>query len=166
MEYTSHRFTKIKFKVSDTGTPTLQFDYLAKHKEEGSWKNSTDKFKDQIPHHHFRSLWDRLLDYWMENMEVILGDIDWGFHSARCTTIQLTFEDGIIETVRYFVTVRTEYDKAVAIPTPPMPPAMENDEIDTLQDLCAEATQFLQGKRDQQKMSFDDVDRLTSERLN
>ncbi len=151
MQYQDHRITKIKFKRRDGKPPKMQFEYTAVDPENGIRKAAKDKY-EEAPHPEFESVWADTVEYWKENIELILGDIYWKLEDARPTTIEMEHNNkGRIVSVRYFVTISTQYEQDVSIGPPSMPPGDEN-EHNLLLQLHNEAKQYLKGKRAQGDM--------------
>jgi hypothetical protein len=152
MDYSEHRITKIKYKVKSSGKPRLDFYYNALSESEGIRKKAHDTYEEE-PHPDFRHVWERLIDYWKENVMLLLADsIEWNIHDARPTTIVLDHNNkGRIVSVQYFVTVENKHGESVSISPPKLPPGDEY-EVSTLRELHNEAIAFLQGKRAQGDM--------------
>jgi hypothetical protein len=151
MEFKNHRITKIKFKKRDGKPPKMQFDYTAMDPEQSIRKAARDKY-EEAPHPDFASVWEETVQYWKENIELILGDVFWSMEDARPTTIEMEHNSkGRITSVRYFVTITTQYEQDVSIAPPTMPPGDEN-EHNLLKNLHYEAKEYLKGKRAQGDM--------------
>ena len=157
MNYDSHKITKIKFKQKEGKPPKLTFEYTAKDPSNQIRKAAKDKFEDD-PHIDFHKIWAKSVEYWKDNIELILGNVFWELGDARPTTIEMEHNSkGLVVSVRYFVTISTQFEQDISIGPPSMPPG-DDEEHDYLIQLHEEAIQYLQGKRAQMDMFSGNVD--------
>jgi hypothetical protein len=162
MTYSDHTFSKISFKNKADDLPRLTLEYMAVGPDD-TVKDAKDSFVE-LPHASFRDAWGRLLPHWKGHLEDVIGEVEWDLERARVTTIRLEEMNGMVATVRYWVTCYTASDDAVTISTPEV--ATSEEERAVLEEVREAAVEFLEGARDQESLFEIDEDDFPSERKN
>jgi len=160
MDYSDHTFSKIKFKNADDDLPELTLEYTALAHDDTA-KEAKDTFQE-LPHRAFREAWGKLVRYWKDHIEAVIGDVDWQLHGARVTTLRLGMTGGMISEVRYWVSCEAGEDTTVTIATPDAIPMEE--ERAAVRRVCEEAVKFLEGARNQGDLF--EGDGIPDERMN
>lgn len=161
MEFRNHTFSDIRYKNGPDTDPNLRLKYSAESIEDGTIKESKDKF-DELPQPEFRELWGDLVEYWKLNLEDTLTDpenghgIDWDYEAIRLYRVKIEWQNNKPVSVEYIAQVTGDYGETTRVATPPMSPTMMRGEIDDLEDLAKAAKDFLHGARAQQTLGFDD----------
>jgi len=160
MDYSDHSFDKIKFKNPSDGLPDLTFEYTAFGADD-TLKEAKDQFQE-LPHSEFRQAWRRLVPFWKNHIESVIGNVEWDLQDARVTTVKLSRVGDMISEVRYWVSCKAGEDTTVTIATPDAIPTEE--ERGVLREVCVAAVGFLNGAREQS--SLFESDGISDERMN